>query len=360
MKRLRVFLSVVAVALSGCSTGNGGSASPNPALSAGYAADYGQLNPPSGTAPAPWQRADVALLIFDDFGDGDLLSSAVRRELNGWGLHFSGPVGSGVQKADAEHGVMVLSCALQPLSGIGAEPYISIDMHNFLDGRGADVLPDLLERIDMACQLHSAVVVNCSWGMGRGVYSDSKSDAIWRDFVAGVNTLMARYPRLACVWAAGNERMVELGWPQTMFAGSDALVVGATQADGKTAPFTSYGAAVDLTAFGHQVWVLSPRGQWLQASGTSFSSPLVAGLLARWFHEDSRLTRGEALDRLRAGLEAGVQVPSPVIGWGDSSNMRQALVVSPLGPGWFSRNIMGILSTTRDVPLPSPMFLDGP
>jgi subtilase family protein len=85
------------------------------------------------------------------------------------------------------------------------------------------------------------------------------------------------------VAAAGNEALE--GSPQNFPAFyAHVLTVGATREDGRVAVFSSISPAVDLAAPGVHIPVAEPKAQdqsgYLVASGTSFSSPMVAGAAA--------------------------------------------------------------------------------
>lgn len=116
------------------------------------------------------------------------------------------------------------------------------------------------------------------------------------------------------VVAAGNEgaRVEEFG-----IAGMDEVItVGAAGLDGLRAPFSNYGAAVDLLAPGVDILSLRARRtdtlldvpgsnyraraayvgadkRYLRASGTSFSAPMVAGVASLLLSRDPSLTAAQ-------------------------------------------------------------------
>ena len=108
------------------------------------------------------------------------------------------------------------------------------------------------------------------------------------------------------VVAAGNSGGLE------SIAGNDSLLsVAATDQNDVRASFSSYGAYVDLAAPGVSVYTTTVGGGYANASGTSFSSPVVAATAALMFSANSKLTppdidsilKSTALDLGTAGFD---------------------------------------------------------
>ena len=98
-------------------------------------------------------------------------------------------------------------------------------------------------------------------------------------------TIAARKGMLVCV-AAGNEGDSE--W-RTISAPADAdsiLTVGAVDVEGNIGSFSSVGPSSDgrlkpeVCAVGVQTTLINPSGYIVNSSGTSFATPLIAGLAA--------------------------------------------------------------------------------
>lgn len=94
----------------------------------------------------------------------------------------------------------------------------------------------------------------------------------------------------------GNKSIHYLGSP----ADAERVVaVGAVAADSTACEFSSYGPTADLRikpevcALGQKVYVINPDGKIRSGSGTSFSTPLISGLLATVWAERSYLTAAE-------------------------------------------------------------------
>jgi subtilisin family serine protease len=87
------------------------------------------------------------------------------------------------------------------------------------------------------------------------------------------------------VVAAGNS-----GGLESIAANDSLLTVAATDQNDVRASFSSYGAYVDLTAPGVSVYTTTVGGGYSNASGTSFSSPVVAATAALMLSANSKLT----------------------------------------------------------------------
>ena len=101
------------------------------------------------------------------------------------------------------------------------------------------------------------------------------------------------------VAASGNDgdRGSPLGYPAAF---PHVTTVAATDRSGNVASFSSRSSYVDLAAPGDEIIVASALGKnWRTASGTSFSSPLVAGAAAWIWTARPELTAGQVAEILR-------------------------------------------------------------
>ncbi len=104
------------------------------------------------------------------------------------------------------------------------------------------------------------------------------------------------------VWAAGNDgRNLILGDRDA----DDIIVVGATDSLDNKAMFSAYGPFVDVMAPGVGVFTThsSGNGSYTAVSGTSFSAPLTAGLIALIWSSDPSLSPDQVETRLKAGCD---------------------------------------------------------
>ncbi|MFH7242060.1 MAG: S8 family serine peptidase [Spirulina sp.] len=137
--------------------------------------------------------------------------------------------------------------------------------------------------------------------------------------------LQDAYPNLVIVASAGNENLDGAGFPAGV---PGVLSVGATTLEGQRAPYSNYGAQVDLVAPGGDLsrgergGILTTSGTWIpalweglavpeqgdastgyyaQVQGTSFAAPAVAGVVALMRSEDPhhRVSREALIARLK-------------------------------------------------------------
>ncbi len=99
------------------------------------------------------------------------------------------------------------------------------------------------------------------------------------------------------VAAAGNSGTTVPGYPAAM---PGVVSVAASDNTGRKTWWSSYGGTVDFTAPGENVTTTQFGGGTIQVSGTSFSSPLVAGVAARILAALPSLTPDQVIERMRS------------------------------------------------------------
>ncbi len=194
----------------------------------------------------------------------------------------------------AEHGTMVASILFgQPGSGVeGVAPRargLVIPVYNIDSGKAPQL--EVARAIELALQ-EGADVINFSGGQ----YSDTGVPEPWLD------AAVARCAEagVLLVAAAGNDGCECLHVPA---AASTALAVGAVDADGLPMDFSNYGtgyACNGITAPGDDILGAVPGGGLARMSGTSFATPIVAGVAGLLAAMDPDLRGGRIRDFLLA------------------------------------------------------------
>jgi subtilisin family serine protease len=119
----------------------------------------------------------------------------------------------------------------------------------------------LVDGATWACD-NGARVVSMSWHGGQ-----SSSVKILGNYLRSQDSLL--------VWATGNYGNTVLGHDS-----ADVIYVGATDISDNKAGFSVNGEWVDVVAPGDNVYVPSDNGGYRYWSGTSFATPIVAGILS--------------------------------------------------------------------------------
>jgi subtilisin family serine protease len=191
-----------------------------------------------------------------------------------------------------DHGTKVLSCLAACLPGmiIGAAPEASYFLIKSEDSRTEypieeDYWAAAVEYADSA----GADIISSSLGYYRFDLADTlyrQSDLDGRTAHISRVAQMAADKGLLLVCSAGNEGGHE--WEKITFPAdaSGVLTVGAVMEDGTLSSFSSKGFTADfrvkpdVVALGTGVCVINAEGDIHYTSGTSFSTPVVAGLSA--------------------------------------------------------------------------------
>ncbi len=229
------------------------------------------------------------------------------------------------QSASTFHGTMVsgVVAAKSKTGVVGIAPKAKILPVRVLDIHGRGSIINILEGMFYAAS-RNADVINMS--LGSTLPSVLEQEAI--------KDILAENPNLVIVASSGNEATDqdyngEVGYP----AGYEGVVaVGATDLEGRRSPYSSYGSQLDVVApggnteedisggilttggtFRPEFWTdiseedvkpwngaYDSQGQYYYTEGTSFSSPVVAGVVALMQGEDRKrqLSRTQMVDIL--------------------------------------------------------------
>ncbi|WP_456846571.1 S8 family serine peptidase, partial [Cellulomonas sp. P5_C6] len=153
---------------------------------------------------------------------------------------------------------------------------------------------------------HGASVINLSLG-------GTDPSPVLRDAIATAVAAGA-----VVIAAAGNDGTQEAQYPAAYAPQIEGLLaVAATNDDGQTTAFSSFGDWVSISAPGYQIIGPSNRGGYVYDSGTSFSAPFVAGVAALLRARPGVLSPAVVERRLIAGArDAGPRGVDPYYGAG--------------------------------------------
>ena len=186
----------------------------------------------------------------------------------------------------------------------------------------------------------SAGVDVISSSLGYTEFDDASTSYTYQN-MDGKTALCTRAAQIATetgmvvVVAAGNEGSDAWHYLSAPSDAASVLAIGAVNQAGQRAGFSSFGPSADgrvkpdLAARGQGTVVGSPGGQVLMGSGTSFATPLVAGLAAGFWQAHPRLTATMVTALLR---QSGSQFSAPddALGYGIPNFGRASVLADAL------------------------------
>ena len=229
--------------------------------------------------------------------------------------------------AESSHGMCVLSCIgmNQPHVMIGTAPEASFWLLRSED----EYSEHLVEQDYWAAAIEFADsvgvdVVNTS--LGYYAFDDKSKDYRYRD-LDGHFALMSRQAAKAAdkgmivVCSAGNSGSGP--WKKTTPPGDadNVLTVGAISKKGELAPFSSIGNTADgrvkpdVMAVGLGSDVMGTDGVLRRANGTSFSSPIMCGMVTCLWQAHPNLTAKEVIELVRRSGDRA-KYPDNIYGYG--------------------------------------------
>lgn len=177
--------------------------------------------------------------------------------------------GSQNSKPVASHGTAVagvIAARANGLGVVGVAPYVRImPVRVTNSSNGSAYLSDLAACIRYSGD-HGSKVVNVSYSGAESPSMDSAAK-------------YARAKGTLVFLAAGNSGADVSSFP----AYSSFMLIGSTTSKDQRSSFSNYGTAVDLVAPGSSILTTVPGRGYSYMSGTSFSSPLTAGIAALVF-----------------------------------------------------------------------------
>lgn len=190
------------------------------------------------------------------------------------------------------HGTVVLSTIGGYLENQFVGTAIDADFYLFITENTDGEMPDeevfWIEGAEEADRL-GVDVINTS--LGYNEFDDSRYDYTYED-MDGQTAFITRGAQIAAekgimvVNSAGNSGSDSWHYITSPADGVDVFTIGAVRSNGESSDFSSYGPTADgrikpdVDALGSSAAVIEPGGNIDFSSGTSFSSPIMAGAMA--------------------------------------------------------------------------------
>jgi subtilisin family serine protease len=186
------------------------------------------------------------------------------------------------------------------------------------------------------------------------VAADERDYAAYSDIAAAIQYAVDRGVRVINISIGGSspsntlQRAVDYAWSKgaLVFASAmneglstryypaaceHAIAVSASDANDRLASFSNYGSWITLAAPGTGILSTADGGGYSYWNGTSFASPIAAGVAALILSVNPRLTNSEALEILKRTADRPyvADAPDPYFGWGRVNAYRAVLAATP-------------------------------
>ena len=224
------------------------------------------------------------------------------------------------------HGTMVLSCIAANVPGelVGSAPNALIYLAKTEDGRSETKIEEdnWVAGVEWADSL-GCLILNASLGYSQ--FDDTVAQPRhYSDLTGKVSrasqaaTIAASKGMIVCNSAgnSGNSKWKYISCPADA---DDILTIGAVNVDRKKAGFSSFGPTADgrvkpdACAVGESTIIGNQRSQTVPANGTSFSSPLLSGMVACIREAFPQKSNFEIMDAIR---QSGDLYTKPTVGLG--------------------------------------------
>jgi serine protease AprX len=236
--------------------------------------------------------------------------------------------GGDIQFDEHPHGAMVLSCMAANIPGqlIGTAPKASFWLFRSEDGNTENIIEEYnwvsaAERADSV----GADVINSSLGYTN--FDDPSMSHTYADMDGNtapstIGADMAARKGILVVNSLGNEGSSDWYYLSAPSDGDSVLGIGAVDGDGNYVSFSSHGPSYDgrvkpdVAAQGSGVCVVDPYGGGLTfGGGTSFSSPILAGMSACLWQANPSLNNMQIAQAIKQSASQ-YENPDEMLGYG--------------------------------------------
>lgn len=225
------------------------------------------------------------------------------------------------------HGTMVLATIASYLPGelIGSAPGVTVWLAQTEDGRSENKVEEdnWVVGAEWADSL-GVQVINSSLGYTK--FDDTTKTRTYAEMdgkhsrASIAASYLASKGMILCN-SMGNDGNKPWKYLTSPAEAEDILAVGGVNVEGKRAPFSSYGPSYDgrikpdAVAVGWDTYVANQRGKTLRANGTSFSSPIMAGMVACLWQAFPEKNAFEIMEAIRLSGDQ-VHKPDSSLGYG--------------------------------------------
>lgn len=230
------------------------------------------------------------------------------------------------------HGTMVLSCIASYLPGklVGTAPMVQVYVAQ-TEESGSE---DRVEEDNWVAGLEYADSLGCqvlNSSLGYTTFDDSVNQRTYADMTGDVSrasraaTIAASKGLLICN-SAGNEGGKKWNYIGAPADAKDILSVGAVNVHGKRAYFSSFGPTADgrikpdACAVGRSTHLSTPAGIITIADGTSFSSPMLSGMVACLWQAFPEKSNYEIMEAVRKAGSHNISLNGETITEPDSND----------------------------------------
>lgn len=196
---------------------------------------------------------------------------------------------------------LITSDGLGDNPSLGSAPDAEIWAGKVLDSNGSGYLSDIVAAINyIADPANNLDVDVISMSLGTGppyTYKGKNCDRVYPAMTNAIKNAIAK--DITVIAAAGNSGNSGVGLPGCI---TNVITVGAIDFANSPAWFSSEGRSVDVVALGvsdYSTVATIAGGGYGYGSGTSFSTPIVAGVIALIIQDDSTLSPKQIQEALR-------------------------------------------------------------
>ena len=230
------------------------------------------------------------------------------------------------------HGTMVLSCIASYLPGkiVGTAPMVQVYVAQTEESGSEDRVEEdnWVAGVEYADSL-GCQVLNSS--LGYTTFDDSINQRTYADLTGRVSrasiaaTIAASKGLLICN-SAGNEGGKKWKYIGTPADAMDILSVGAVNTKRKRAYFSSVGPTADgrikpdACAVGRNTYISTPTGLITIADGTSFSSPMLSGMVTCLWQAFPEKSNYEIMEAVRQAGDRNISFNGKVIAQPDTND----------------------------------------